>query len=102
MLTVTAEVDIDEVFDQLHTRDLVVEMLERVKRGDIEAKTAMGGGDLIRAAERAIEALRAGLPEKALEALLLGVDDGPVDVWASWEEARNGEHPFLLVKKRKK
>lgn len=101
MLTVTAEVDIDEVLDQLRTRDLVDELRERAEVGDREAETAMGGGDLIRATERAIEALRAGLPEKALEALLLGVEDSPTDVRAAWEEARKGEHPFLLVEKKK-
>lgn len=99
MLTVMAEVDIGEVLEQLRTRDLVDELRERAEVGDREAETAMGGGGLIRATERAIEALRAGLPEKALEALLLGVDDSPTDVRASWKAAREGTHPFLRVKR---
>jgi hypothetical protein len=99
MLTVTAEVDIGDVLEQLSTRDLVEELLDRAKAGDREGLAALGGHGLLLAAEKAIEALRAGRPERALELLTLGVDDSPADARASWEEARKGEHPFLIVRK---
>lgn len=98
MITVTVDLHVDEVMDQVPTQDLVDELRHRAKRNDGAAKAALGGHGLLLAAERAIDALRADEPAKALEALLQGVEDSPTDIRASWEDARKGEHPFLIVR----
>jgi hypothetical protein len=100
MVTVMVDVEVDEVLEQIETIELVEELHIRAEVGDRLALQAM---ELpIRMIERALEHLRAGRTEEAIEALTFGAGDSTAsDVLGDYEKATRGEHPFLRVVGRK-
>jgi hypothetical protein len=96
MVSVMVEVEAWEVLQDLKTRDVVKELCDRARDGDREARQALGSDAT--AVERAIEHLRAGRAEQALEALTALEERPRNNVSADYNSARQGKHPFLLVR----
>ena len=98
MVTVTVDVEVDEVLEQIETIELVNELYSRADVGDRLAAKALAYS--ARMIERALEHLRAGCTAEAIETLTLGSGNSTsFDVREAWQEASTGKHPFLRVVK---